>query len=305
MENISLPKSCLPNTGISCGIEKIQIFGEISIDKVFKYSKTNIPGPGSITDDFTEQYQGCKCKGNCTLNSCACLQCFGVAYNQDGKIKENILKETSQPILECGINCKCDPNLCENRVVQKGINNKLEVFQTATKGYGLRLYEGCISKLSFVCEYAGEVIDQKEARQRLELAEAAKEDNYLIVVREYVSEKILCTCIDPRHIGNVGRFINHSCHPNLIMVPVRINHSVPRLALFACRDISEKEELTFDYKGATSLHMSTKDKLPKVSEGSINPDEYTNIFSRPKKICKCGSENCTGFLPFESQLLCD
>jgi euchromatic histone-lysine N-methyltransferase len=57
-------------------------------------------------------------------------------------------------------------------------------------------------------------------------------------------------CIDARRYGNIARFINHSCEPNLIPVKVYVDHQdlkFPRIAFFAVRDIEANEELAFDY----------------------------------------------------------
>jgi hypothetical protein len=127
------------------------------------------------------------------------------------------------------------------------------VAAVAHKGLGLFARED-IQRLTFVCEYAGEVVGTSEAEQRLKDAEGGM--NYLIVLKEHCSSGVVLTCVDPRRFGNVGRFANHSCDPNLLMVPVRVDTPVPRLALFARRDVSAGEELTFDYSGETVLALS-------------------------------------------------
>ncbi|PKI41608.1 hypothetical protein CRG98_038008 [Punica granatum] len=57
--------------------------------------------------------------------------------------------------------------------------------------------------------------------------------------------------IDSTKYGNVSRFINHSCSPNLV------NHQVlvesmdcqrAHIGLYASRDIAAGEELTYDYR---------------------------------------------------------
>jgi euchromatic histone-lysine N-methyltransferase len=48
-------------------------------------------------------------------------------------------------------------------------------------------------------------------------------------------------------MGNVARFINHSCDPNLYVQPMCIGHTDTRMVavgLFAYRNISGQEELT-------------------------------------------------------------
>lgn len=118
------------------------------------------------------------------------------------------------------------------------------------RGFGLFACED-VKKLTFVCEYAGEVVGVSEAGRRLGSGDGGM--NYLIVLREHCATGVVLTCVDPRCMGNVGRFANHSCDPNLLMVPVRVDNSIPRLALFARRDITAGEELTFDYSGETVL----------------------------------------------------
>ena len=55
----------------------------------------------------------------------------------------------------------------------------------------------------------------------------------------------LVTC-DEAHclvIGNIGRYLNHSCEPNLVMVvTIRSSSMVPHLALFTIRNV---EKVTF------------------------------------------------------------
>jgi SET domain-containing protein len=53
-------------------------------------------------------------------------------------------------------------------------------------------------------------------------------------------------CIDARQYGNIARFINHLCEPNVIPVKLFIDHQdlrFPRICFFASRDIKAYEEL--------------------------------------------------------------
>ena len=56
-------------------------------------------------------------------------------------------------------------------------------------------------------------------------------------------------CIDATHFSNLGRFLNHSCDPNVFKQRVFCDHNprLPRIALFALRDIPPLEELAYDY----------------------------------------------------------
>ena len=82
--------------------------------------------------------------------------------------------------------------------------------------------------------------------------------------------------IDATKVGNVARFINHSCDGgNLQPVLVRSSGSlIPRLCFFAARDIAEGEELAFSYGDAM---LRPNKGLP----------------------CFCGSSCCPGVLPAE------
>ena len=106
------------------------------------------------------------------------------------------------------------------------------------------------------------------------------EDSLCVNTREKYSpnprpEGVHCTYYYPRHKGNIGRFINHSCEPNLSVVPVRIRNSIPHLCLFASRDISEATEVTYDYGHGSAVSDSE-------NSGTV---------------CRCGAAMCKGFLP--------
>lgn len=53
--------------------------------------------------------------------------------------------------------------------------------------------------------------------------------------------------VDAQHMGNISRYINHSCQPNLFIQPVQAHGSDPflvTLCFFAMRNIGAYEELT-------------------------------------------------------------
>ena len=86
--------------------------------------------------------------------------------------------------------------------------------------------------------------------------------------------------VDAAHYGNVSHFVNHSCDANLAVFNVWIDcldPNLPRLALFAVRDIIKGEQLTFDYRQRTG-EESTESESEDGEEGGME--------------CKCGSSNC-------------
>ena len=140
------------------------------------------------------------------------------------------------------------------------------------KGQGLTSTE-YIKEGTFVIEYIGKRITEVEAKAQLE--SKCHSDCYLYVLVEHFGETERSFYIDARETGNLARFINHSCQPNLEMVPVRVNSQDPHFAFFASKDIPTGTELTFSY-GRTNI-LNSERKLKK---------------------CLCGSPKCSGFLPF-------
>ncbi|KAG8085974.1 hypothetical protein GUJ93_ZPchr0010g9974 [Zizania palustris] len=244
-------------------------------------------GPGHFTYSNQVKYlrphssmkplQGCGCHSVCLPGdaSCACGQHNGgnLPYSSSG------LLVCRKPIIyECGEVCNCSSN-CRNRVTQKGVRFHFEVFRTASRGWGLRCWEP-IRAGAFVCEYTGEVIDE------LKVNLDDSEDDYIFQTvcpgektlkwnfgPELIGEEStyaspdefqpLPIKISAKKIGNVSRFMNHSCSPNVFWQPVQYDHgddSHPHIMFFALKHIPPMTELTYDYGVAGSeSHGSGKD----------------------------------------------
>ena len=284
---------------------------------IFQYVSKAVPGPVSEKLNLDTNLDGCDCQTStedthiCLKNNCSCLKNYGCSFNTRGFIVGiDPYSSTMKPIYECNRFCKC-PSDCINRVVQKGITLDLQIFRTKSKGSGLRTMDG-ISKGQFVCEYAGQIISHSVAKFRAE-SQQPSDNNYILALREHLDNgKTLCTYVDPRTIGNAGRFINHSCEPNLFMVPVRIDTNIPRLALFALRDIVEGEELCYDYSGqvqktqssskATSREEFTDEDVETIKLDNMIRSDNKKMGKAKCKICTCGSKQCRGYLPLDEAL---
>lgn len=224
---------------------------------------------------------GCDCTGRCSdSRKCRCAVINGgeIPYNRNGA-----LVETKSLVYECGPHCKC-PLSCYNRVSQRGIKIKLEVFKTGTRGWGVRALTS-IPSGSFICEYAGELLEDKEAEQRIgsdeylfDIGSKNYSDSPLNAEEQAVSADETGYTIDAIRYGNVGRFINHSCLPNLHAQDVIYDHDdrkMPHVMLFAMENIPPLQELTYHYN---------------YSVGQVR-DSYGNI--KVKK-CYCGTTECSG-----------
>jgi len=51
--------------------------------------------------------------------------------------------------------------------------------------------------------------------------------------------------VDATHIGNMARFVNHSCEPNCVAEIIMIKES-KHIILVSKRNIFENEEITYD-----------------------------------------------------------
>lgn len=96
--------------------------------------------------------------------------------------------------------------------------------------------------------------------------------------------------LDSKDMGNVTRFSNHSCDPNLdIYSVVTESHEIFTLALFANRYIEAGSELTFSYSGNTGLERA-KEMKRQLKKKSTKSSEDTELFR-----CKCGTRKCVGY----------
>lgn len=228
-------------------------------------------------------YASCQCRGGrCAPSTCTCT----VAYAADGRLLDAfLLSEVSAPVFECNSQCTCDA-CCPNRATQRAAPAKLRVAMTAVPGKGRGVFtDGYIRRGSFVGEYVGEIVTVEEAKKRLGCL-GNGDPCYLVTFREHSpSGAVLTTNVDATHCGNAMRFVNHSCAPNASMVAVRSDSIVPRLCLFAARDIDAGEEIGFSYFGQTVAGPQDDRALSEHTFG--------------RKQCMCGAKECVGFLPLE------
>lgn len=210
---------------------------------------------------------GCSCtEDECSASTCDHMSMFDTdnteAFTIDGKFIRGqfpydefgrIILDVGYMVYECNSSCQCkDP--CRNRVLQKGVHLKLEVFISPHKGWGVRAAEA-ISRGTFVCEYVGEVLNDSEANKRGKRYDQVgcsylyNIDAHLDVVGvKSISKPFV---IDATKYGNVARFINHGCEPNLINYEVLVESldcQLAHIGFFAKRDIAPGEELAYDFR---------------------------------------------------------
>ncbi|CAH2074093.1 unnamed protein product [Thlaspi arvense] len=262
----------------------------------------NENGPAYFTYSTTVKYSesfklaqpsfGCDCSNSCkpgNLN-CHCIRKNGgdFPYSSNG-----VLVSRKPMIYECSPSCPC--SACKNKVTQMGLKVRMEVFKTADRGWGLRSWDP-IRAGSFICIYAGEAKDKSKVHQAM-----AYDDYTFDTTRVYTPFKWnyepgladedasqempeepeipLPLIISARNFGNVARFMNHSCSPNVFWQPVTYENNGQlflQVAFFALSHIPPMTELTYDYGVSRP-------------SGTQNGDTLHGI-----KKCFCGSEYCRG-----------
>ncbi|XVE50024.1 hypothetical protein DITRI_Ditri01bG0128900 [Diplodiscus trichospermus] len=262
----------------------------------FKYIKSVLVAKNvSIPPDAP----GCNCRGKCTNpKSCSCAQLNGGDFPYVSQHGGRLL-EAKDIVFECGPNCGCGPQ-CVNRTSQRGLKYQLEVYCTKDKGWAVRSWD-FIPSGAPVCEYVGVLRKNDEldnisendyifeidclhtmkgigGRER-RLGDVSLPASDLVIE---VDEETLESdaepefCIDASSFGNVARFINHSCDPNLFVQCILSSHHDVRLArivLFAADNIPPMQELTYDYNYAI--------------DSVIGPDGKTKQLP-----CHCGTGDC-------------
>ena len=119
-----------------------------------------------------------------------------------------------------------------------------------------------------IIQYVGEKLKNDEAEQRgLELADEVEGTDDASVFNFILDDEHQ---IDGNNKFNTARFLNHSCDPNCWIDIIK-----KRIWIIALRDIEEGEELTYDY-GFDVEHWE----------------------DHP---CRCGSDNCIGYIVCHDQ----
>ncbi|XP_051798706.1 histone-lysine N-methyltransferase SETDB2-like isoform X2 [Acanthochromis polyacanthus] len=339
----------------------------------FRYRKDRWPHGCFLSRGPALFHDCCDCRDGCNdASSCACIAMTtgGRHYNH-----HRLLEPVLSGLYECGPWCGCDRSRCQNRLVQRGVRVRLQVFQTPDRGWGVRCRDD-LDRGTFVCVYAGVVLQRvptptEPPPPKLTRADLPSDDE-VEVVTEWLAPPVLegrsnlletpppptspptslplhvpviqrhadaaavpqdrdkmvlvggaeptppsagdqnqkvsmttllqvrtttniqkdlkrtmddVCLIDASREGNVGRFINHSCQPNLFVQNVFTDShdpSFPVVAFFTSRAVVAGTELTWDY-------------------GSDSPASSP---WQQEAVCLCGADGCRQRFTIQEKL-CD
>jgi len=188
------------------------------------------------------------------------LSCSCTPYNGgcDERCQNRALQQECLPSL-----CLCG-EACGNRPFARHHANPipLQLFKTERKGWGVKVVTD-VNEGELLVEYVGEVIDRESWEERKRQLSRFDHMYFMALNQNEI--------VDATRKGNIARFINHSCSPNLVVQKWYINR-MPRLGLFAKEDIAAGTELSYNY--------------------SVKWFGDPDMAQR----CYCDAPNCTGFL---------
>ncbi|XP_039182319.1 histone-lysine N-methyltransferase SETDB2 isoform X2 [Crotalus tigris] len=232
------PQAFVIDTDISQGAETVPVSfcNDINHDRLpcFKYRKASWPH-GYFLNNFSNSFlDSCSCTDGCIDRSkCSCLLLTKKALKASmsprngpshGYTYKRLEEPISSGIYECSLLCSCDKNRCQNRLVQHGLQVRLQVFSTGKKGWGVRCLDD-IDKGTFVCTYAGRLMSRDEHYQGKNSGdveeEVTKNTNQSLFSRK---RKLGTVCSDSENelIQDTGR--QQSLHLNAEGQPNRIQN---------------------------------------------------------------------------------
>ncbi|KAL7883134.1 hypothetical protein SRHO_G00007920 [Serrasalmus rhombeus] len=177
----SQPNLFLPD--ISQGKEAVPVPCVNELDSAspppLNYTRHRVPAPGVFINTSLDFMVGCDCTDGCRDRSkCSCQQLTieatslstgGSADVTAGYTSKRLTRHVPTGVYECNPLCRCDPWMCGNRLVQHGLQLRLQLFMTRHKGWGIRCLDD-ISKGTFVCIFTGKIVTDGMASMEVNMS---------------------------------------------------------------------------------------------------------------------------------------
>ncbi|XP_029985608.1 histone-lysine N-methyltransferase SETDB2 [Sphaeramia orbicularis] len=161
----------------------------------------------------------CDCTDGCSdAQSCACVNMTtGGRHYQHHRLSQPV----PSGLYECGPWCSCDRARCQNRLVQRGIRLRLQVFHTDGRGWGVRCRDD-VDCGTFVCIYAGVILQRIQSPleappPKLTRADLPSDDE-VEVVTEWLAPPVLEGWSNPPPPASAGTPTSEATPP--LHVPV-------------------------------------------------------------------------------------
>eukprot|EP00371_Babesia_bovis_P000750 XP_001609397.1 SET domain containing protein [Babesia bovis T2Bo] len=252
-----MPSSWNPYEDISAGseIHPIPVINNVDDElppMVFTYIRSNIYFSRLPQLNFDPVCAGCVPDG---VKKGACQPvaingfCMGLMDSNGRVYCQGINKSylsTIQSRAACSDNCPCSDS-CTNRLAE-GVQLPVKLLKTSNMGWALHCMVP-ISAGTYIMQYIGEIICRREMMAREHQYDKLGKFNYCMeaVEMETLYDDWQMPCIDSMLVGNIARFLNHSCDPNVEVITVWRGDDFPCIAVYAIRDIPAGEALTYCY----------------------------------------------------------
>ncbi|EFO93342.1 hypothetical protein CRE_24784 [Caenorhabditis remanei] len=162
--------------------------------------------------------------------------------------------------IECRASCS---EFYKNQGIRQNVCANIEVKPSGDTGYGLFAKEN-INEVDQVCIYAGSIIPKKEHEKRVL---KYKKKNFT----HFYAYKVGDLFVDPTESGNLARFANHSCSPNMV---------------------AERWQIDRRFEGYRTIVFIAKRPICEGDELTVHYGEKLNVSQE----CRCGEDNCSGWI---------
>lgn len=187
----------------------------------------------------------CSCQINNTLceSFCSCTSCSNVIFCNCKVCDKDCVCLLAHR--ECTDLCKCKIlKECNNKPILMNFKTKISIGRSLKHGLGL-FAEQFIPANTFVIEYTGELITDKEAERRGNFYEM----NKLSYLFNAIFKNSDCLySIDAFFVGNKSRFINHSVSKANLKSKILVSHGNVKIVFYSITDIYKGDEFLFDYQ---------------------------------------------------------
>ncbi|XP_055215825.2 histone-lysine N-methyltransferase SETDB2 isoform X8 [Gorilla gorilla gorilla] len=321
--NYPKQKEVVSDVDISNGVESVPISfcNEIDSRKLpqFKYRKTVWPRAYNLTNFSSMFTDSCDCSEGCIdITKCACLQLTArnakTSPLSSDKITtgykyKRLQRQIPTGIYECSLLCKCNRQLCQNRVVQHGPQVRLQVFKTEQKGWGVRCLDD-IDRGTFVCIYSGRLLSRANTEKSYGIDENGRDENTMKNIFSK-KRKLEVACSDcevevlPLGLETHPRTAKtEKCSPKFSNNPKELTmetkyDNISRIQYHSVIRDPESKTAIFQHNGKKMEFVSSESVTPEDNDGFKPPREHLN--SKTKGAQKDSSSNHVD--EFEDNLL--
>ncbi|XP_030669264.1 histone-lysine N-methyltransferase SETDB2 isoform X3 [Nomascus leucogenys] len=321
--NYPKQKEVVSDVDISNGVESVPISfcNEIDSRKLpqFKYRKTVWPRAYYLTNFSSMFTDSCDCSEGCIdITKCACLQLTArnakTSPLSSDKITtgykyKRLQRQIPTGIYECSLLCKCNRQLCQNRVVQHGPQVRLQVFKTEQKGWGVRCLDD-IDRGTFVCIYSGRLLSRANTEKSNGIDENGRDENTMKNIFSK-KRKLEVACSDcevevlPLGLETHPRTAKtEKCPPKFSNNPKELTmetkyDNISRIRYHSVIRDPESKTAIFQHNGKKMEFVSSESVTPEDNDGFKPPREHLN--SKTKGAQKDSSSNHVD--EFEDNLL--